>query len=104
MGMNNNFGETPSYAYAFNYCRMKLKVNDGTNFFIYDFDLYARRASAPSYAYEMSLVRSYSLNRAPLPAITSSIALVDSNIVITVSPASGTWNIIGCDISPTGSF
>lgn len=104
MGMNNNFGETASYAYAFHYLRMKLKVNDGTNFFVYDFDLWARRASAPTYAYEMALIRSSSINGVALPAITQSIVLSGSNILITVSPPSGTWNIIGCDISPTGSL
>lgn len=104
MGMVTNFGEDATYAYSYHALVMRLKVNDGTSFFAYEFDLFAHRASAPSFAYKIHLRDSYSVNGAALPTITSTIALSGDNIVITVAPASGTWNIIGCDISPGGSF
>lgn len=102
LGIANNYGEIPDDAYDFYGYSATLKLNDGVNFFIYEYDLVSNRGSGESRGYGFNLINSYNVGGAlNPPALNATVSVLNTGGVETLemafNPSGGTtpWNILG---------
>ena len=97
-GLALEYRKLLDYEYSHWLFDIVVKVNDGTNFFLFYYDLDSYRPSGTTRSYKLNLARSVVVTGGSLPTMNASVVASGTDLVFTFAPSAGTWNIIGFEL------